>query len=140
FPEQPAVCECRDERHSRVQHRGRAADQLRGVGSPGTSIAGSVTINSSDVQGGWPGTGNIDSDPMFTDPSGRSEEREREEHSSVFGPAKAIRKNEERYPGREEASGLGHESRGRGLRINERTKKAWDAEGLTSFFRSPSLR
>ncbi len=28
---------------------------------------GSITINYTDVQGGWPGTGNIDADPLFVD-------------------------------------------------------------------------
>ena len=27
-----------------------------------------ITINYTDVQGGWPGTGNIDADPLFVDP------------------------------------------------------------------------
>jgi hypothetical protein len=30
----------------------------------------SVTISYSDVQGGWPGTGNIDADPLFVDAAG----------------------------------------------------------------------
>jgi len=30
---------------------------------------GTVTATYSDIQGGWPGTGNIDSDPEFTDPA-----------------------------------------------------------------------
>jgi hypothetical protein len=29
-----------------------------------------VTVNYSDMQGGWPDTGNIDTDPMFQDPDG----------------------------------------------------------------------
>jgi len=32
-------------------------------------VVGAVTINHSDVAGGWPGTDNIDQDPLFTDPS-----------------------------------------------------------------------
>jgi len=29
-----------------------------------------TTVNYSDVQDGWPGTGNIDADPLFVDPAG----------------------------------------------------------------------
>jgi predicted outer membrane repeat protein len=32
-------------------------------------ISTSTTISYSDVQGGWPGTGNIDADPLFKDPA-----------------------------------------------------------------------
>jgi hypothetical protein len=35
----------------------------------GSAISGSATVTYSDVQGGWPGIGNIDADPMFVDPS-----------------------------------------------------------------------
>jgi len=31
----------------------------------------STTVTYSDVQGGWPGTGNIDADPLFADADGR---------------------------------------------------------------------
>jgi parallel beta-helix repeat protein len=34
----------------------------------GPQINGSPTVTYSDVQGGWAGTGNIDSDPLFVDP------------------------------------------------------------------------
>jgi hypothetical protein len=38
-------------------------------GSPGFfSGAGTTTVTYSDVQGGWPGTGNIDADPLWTFP------------------------------------------------------------------------
>ena len=34
-----------------------------------TDVAGALTVvNYSDVQGGWPGIGNIDADPLFVDP------------------------------------------------------------------------
>jgi parallel beta-helix repeat protein/predicted outer membrane repeat protein len=32
-----------------------------------------IAISYSDVRGGWPGTGNIDADPLFTDPNGPDE-------------------------------------------------------------------
>jgi hypothetical protein len=32
------------------------------------AINGSAIVRHSDVQGGWPGTGNIDADPLFVDP------------------------------------------------------------------------
>jgi hypothetical protein len=35
----------------------------------GTQIVGPVTATCSDVEGGWPGTGNIDADPLFVDPA-----------------------------------------------------------------------
>jgi hypothetical protein len=34
----------------------------------GNAIAGGGTVTYCDVQGGWPGEGNIDSDPLFVDP------------------------------------------------------------------------
>ena len=36
----------------------------------GSAISGSATVTYSDVQGGWPGVGNIDADPMFVEPYG----------------------------------------------------------------------
>jgi len=36
--------------------------------APAFAGPGSITINYSDIEGGWPGTGNIDSDPLFVDP------------------------------------------------------------------------
>ncbi|MCD4730693.1 MAG: right-handed parallel beta-helix repeat-containing protein, partial [Bacteroidales bacterium] len=36
--------------------------------APAFAGAGSFTINYSDIEGGWTGTGNIDSDPLFVDP------------------------------------------------------------------------
>jgi predicted GH43/DUF377 family glycosyl hydrolase len=35
----------------------------------GTGMSGTVHITYSDVEGGWPGTGNIDADPLFVDPA-----------------------------------------------------------------------
>jgi hypothetical protein len=35
---------------------------------PITNSVGTVTVSYSTVEGNWPGTGNIDADPMFTDP------------------------------------------------------------------------
>ena len=35
---------------------------------PEEIYASSITVTYSDVQGGWPGEGNIDEDPMFVDP------------------------------------------------------------------------
>ena len=32
--------------------------------------AGSLTVTTSNVMGGWPGTGNLDADPRFVDPTG----------------------------------------------------------------------
>lgn len=42
-------------------------------GNSGASIAGSgaLTVRSSDVQGGWPGPGNFDEDPLFLSPGYR---------------------------------------------------------------------
>lgn len=34
------------------------------------AFAGNVIITYSDIDGGWPGTGNIDMDPLFVDPTG----------------------------------------------------------------------
>ncbi len=31
--------------------------------------SGTVTVSYSDIQGGWPGTGNLDSDPLFVNPA-----------------------------------------------------------------------
>ncbi|HTE05157.1 MAG TPA: right-handed parallel beta-helix repeat-containing protein, partial [Planctomycetota bacterium] len=39
---------------------------LRGAGTPFVDCKG-LTVSFSDVQGGWPGTGNIDADPLFVD-------------------------------------------------------------------------
>jgi hypothetical protein len=33
-------------------------------------LEGAVDVTYSDIQGGWPGTGNIDADPLFVDPDG----------------------------------------------------------------------
>ncbi|MFA6290505.1 MAG: MBG domain-containing protein, partial [Victivallales bacterium] len=38
-------------------------------GNSGTQISGSTTISYSNIQGGFSGTGNINSDPLFADPS-----------------------------------------------------------------------
>jgi hypothetical protein len=38
-------------------------------GNVPNEISGSAVVAYSDVQGGWPGTGNIDSDPMCVDPA-----------------------------------------------------------------------
>lgn len=35
-----------------------------------SQIGGAATVSYSDVQGGWPGVGNIDADPLFVDPKG----------------------------------------------------------------------
>ncbi|MBM3242611.1 hypothetical protein FJZ31_40640 [Candidatus Poribacteria bacterium] len=35
-----------------------------------SAISGSAIVTYSDVQGGWPGIGNINADPMFVDPNG----------------------------------------------------------------------
>jgi hypothetical protein len=43
---------------------GNTGGEIDGWGSP------AVTITYSDVQGGWPGVGNIDQDPMFADVNG----------------------------------------------------------------------
>ncbi len=40
-----------------------------GGGEIGNHGGAAITITYSDVQGGWPGTGNIDTDPMFADPA-----------------------------------------------------------------------
>jgi parallel beta-helix repeat protein len=37
-------------------------------GSPNEVSAGTIDITYSDIEGGWTGTGNIDSDPLFVDP------------------------------------------------------------------------
>ena len=39
-------------------------------GNSAAQISGSATVNFSDVQGGWAGTGNIDADPRFGDADG----------------------------------------------------------------------
>jgi len=36
--------------------------------SPEEISGGTPTVTYTDVQGGWPGTGNIDTDPLFVDP------------------------------------------------------------------------
>jgi len=43
---------------------GNSPDQILDFGTAMT------TVGYSDVQGGWPGTGNIDADPLFVDPLG----------------------------------------------------------------------
>jgi len=39
-------------------------------GNSGGQISGSATVSYSDIQGDWPGEGNIDADPQFVDPDG----------------------------------------------------------------------
>jgi len=39
-------------------------------GNSGGQISGSANVSYSDIQGDWPGEGNIDADPQFVDPDG----------------------------------------------------------------------
>ena len=40
------------------------------VVGPFTQYSGTITVHHSDVQGGWPGLGNIAADPLWVDPAG----------------------------------------------------------------------
>lgn len=40
------------------------------IGSPFTVLSGTIAVEFSDVEGGWPGIGNFDHDPQWVDPFG----------------------------------------------------------------------
>jgi hypothetical protein len=39
-------------------------------GNGPAQVSGAASVTYSDVQGGWPGTGNVNADPLFADPAG----------------------------------------------------------------------
>ena len=43
---------------------------VRGVSDPFADVQGGISVRFCDIEGGWPGFGNIDADPLWVDPAG----------------------------------------------------------------------